>query len=148
MGREDKTWIVVADGARARAFRLMDHGRELDPAWDYELAGSRQESRDIASDRPGRTFDRAGEGRHAKEPPTDPARYEQERFARALTQKLDDARKQNAFEELIIAAPPRFLGDLRAAMSDQLDQRVRGEINKDLSKLKPAEILERLSDFL
>lgn len=143
------TWMLVADSARARVFQVQKNQNVvLEPAWEHQPVGSNLSSRAIASDRPGRTFDRAGEGRHAKEPPTDPARYEKERFAREVIQRLDEARKQNAFEALIIVAPPQFLGDLRAAMSTQLEGCVTAELNKDLSKLKPVEIIEHLKDVL
>lgn len=146
MRKKDGTWILIANAARARVFALQNKGRSLETAWELEHAGSSLLSRDIASDRPGRTFDRAGDGRHAKEPPTDPTRYEKERFAREVAQKLDNDRKQNNFDELIIVAPPRFLGDLRLAMPAQLEGCVSKEVNKDLSKLKPAEILKHLKD--
>lgn len=146
MRKKDTTWILVADAARARVFQFRNNGRSLEPAWQLEHAGSHLPSRDIGSDRPGRTFDSAGEGRHAKEPPTDPARYEKERFAREIAQKLDDDRKHHNFDALIIVAPPQFLGDLRAALPAQLEDYVRKEVNKDLSKLKPAEILKHLKD--
>jgi protein required for attachment to host cells len=145
----DDTWVVVADGARARVFQLRKSRKAiLEPAWEHQPVGSNLPSREIASDRPGRTYDRAGEGRHAKEPPTDPARHEKERFAREIVQRLDDARKQQAFRSLIVVAPPQFLGDLRAAMSTQLEASVTAELNKDLSKLKPAEIIEHLKDVI
>jgi len=144
MWMKDGTWILVADAARARIFQVEDKGKSLKTTWQHESAASTVPSRDIASDRPGRTFDRAGEGRHAKEPPTDPARYEKERFAREVAQHLDLERKVNSFHKLIVVAPPQFLGDLRASMSSQLEGCMQREINKDLSKLKPAEILEHL----
>lgn len=148
MTRHD-TWVVVANGAHARVFQLRKSQKVvLEPAWEHQPVGSNLSSRAIASDRPGRTFDSAGEGRHAKEPPTDPARYEKERFAREVVQRLDDARKQHAFEALIVVAPPQCLGDLRAAMSTQLEACVTAELNKDLSKLKPAEIIEHLKDVI
>ena len=141
---KDGIWILVADAGRARVFQVEDKGKSLKTTWQHESTASTLPSRAIASDRPGRTFDRAGEGRHAKEPPTDPARYEKERFAREIAQHLDLERKLNSFQNLIIIAPPQFIGDLRASMSSQLEGCVRREINKDLSKLKPAEILEHL----
>lgn len=146
--RKRKTWVLVADGARARAFKLNREDKILEPAWQHELVGSNRPSRAIGSDRPGRTFDSAGEGRHAKEPPTDPARYEKERFAREVIRKLEGERRRHAFQALVIVAPPQFLGDLRAVMSDPLTECVSSEINKDLSKLKPAEIFVHIKDAL
>ena len=146
MRKKHSTWILIADATRARVFQLQNSGKSVAATWEQEHVGSSLASRDIASDRPGRTFDRAGEGRHAKEPPTDPARYEKERFAREVAQKLDDDRKHHNFDELIVVAPPQFLGDLRGAMSVQLKGCVSKEVNKDFSKMKPTEILEHLKD--
>lgn len=142
------TWIVVADAARARFFRLELPGRKLKPVWEHEFVGVNAASRALASDRPGRTFDSTGAHRHAKEPPTDPARYEKLSFARDLARKLDEERKRQAFDDVVIVAPPQFLGDFRAAMSGPLRDRVAAEINKDLSKLKPAELAGQLKEVL
>jgi protein required for attachment to host cells len=141
-------WVLVADGTRARAFEVKDQGRALETVWSEQPVGVNLASREIASDRPGRSFDSAGEGRHAMEPPTDPARYEKERFARHVVRRLDDDRKEGSFGRLIIVAAPQFLGDLRAAMPTPLAQRVETEIDKDLSKLSSKELAEHLTDIL
>lgn len=143
-----ETWIVVADAARARFFRLEQPERTLEPVWEHEFVGVHAASREIASDRPGRTFDSSGSHRHAKEPPTDPARYEKLSFARQLTHKLEEERKRNAFERVFIVAPPQFLGDMRAVMSEPLRNLVAAEVNKDLSKLKPHELAGQLGELL
>jgi protein required for attachment to host cells len=141
-------WVLVADAARARVFHVERPNMTLAPALGRELIGPRLQSREIASDRPGRTFDRAGEGRHAKEPPTDPARHAKGQFAHDLAGLLDDERKQGSFDRLIIVAAPQFLGDLRNVMSKQLRDLVADEIAKDLSKLPPQELQEHLGDVL
>jgi protein required for attachment to host cells len=146
--KKRETWVLVADSARAHVYRLKRVEKVLDPAWQHEPVGSRLPSKAIGSDRPGRTFDSVGGGRHAKEPPTDPARYEKERFAHDVIERLEDDMKRHAFEKLIIVAAPQFLGDLRAAMSPQLAGCVELELNKDLSKLKPSEIFEHLRDVI
>jgi protein required for attachment to host cells len=141
-------WVLVADAARARLFRVEQPQQTLTPALGEELIGTNLRSREIASDRPGRTFDSGGQGRHAKEPPTDPARYAQEEFARDVVRLLDDKRTSHAFERLIVVAPPQFLGDLRALMSQQLQNIVSAEIAKDLSKLPVHDLQHHLRDVL
>jgi len=141
------TWILVADGSRARLFvRAPDGG--LSPALDQELIGTNLPSREIASDRPGRTFDSGGQGRHAKEPPTDPTRHAQASFAREIVQLLDDKRKAHGFDRMVAIAPPRFLGELRAVMSPQLRNLVAAEIAKDLTKSAPHELQDHLTKLL
>ena len=51
-------------------------------------------------------------------------------------------------ERLIVVAPPQFLGDLRAAMPAERRDCLAAETGKDLSKLKPAEIVQRLDGLL
>ena len=141
-------WLLVADAARARLFQVEQPQLTLSAALGRELIGSNLPSREIGSDRPGRTFDSAGEGRHAKEPPTDPARHAQQTFAREVVQLLDEKRLKGAFDRLIVVAPPQFLGDLRAAMTVQLRAAVVAEIGKDLSKLALPELQDHLRDTL
>ncbi len=62
------TWILIADESRARL--LANHGprRGVEPVSEDLLEGRILPGREIMSDRPGRTFDSVGAGRHAKEP--------------------------------------------------------------------------------
>lgn len=140
-------WVLVADAARARLFQVEPR-QTLTPALAEELIGTNLRSREIASDRPGRTFDSGGQGRHAKEPPTDPARHAQGEFARDVVRLLEDKRTSHAFERLIVVAPPQFLGDLRGLMSPQLEDMVSAELAKDLSKLPVHELQDHLRDVL
>ncbi len=142
------TWVLVADGARARLFINQGAGTGLNPALGQEFIGTNLPRRDIVSDRPGRTFDSAGEGRHAMEPPTDPKRHEKRVFAHELAQILDDGRKANAFDRLVIVAPPDALGDLRAAFGDELKRMIGGELNKDLTKVPTRELPDHLGSLL
>lgn len=144
---ETKTWLLVADASGARIFEVAADGRSMqrEPVQAFET--ETPPSREIASDRQGRTFDSAGEGRHAKERPTDPQRYEKERFARHLADALRKAYTGHAFGRLAIVAPPQMLGDLRACLDDEVRKAVVKETAKDLA-MQPAHELERLLDDL
>jgi protein required for attachment to host cells len=141
-------WVLVADAARARLFQVAQPQLTLSAALGRELIDTNLPSREIASDRPGRTFDSGGEGRHAKEPPTDPARHAQEEFARDVVRQLDEHRRSGAFDRLIVVAPPQFLGDLRALMPEQLQSMVVAEVGKDLSKLPLRDLQDHLREVL
>ena len=138
-------WIAVADGARARIFRSNAGGTRIEPALDFELVADRRPSRELVTDRPGRTKDRAAHGRHAMEPSTDPHVHEQRAFALKIAGLLDEHRKKNDFDGLIIVAPPKMLGYLREAMPDPLRRMVRKEEPKDLTRLGPTELPARLA---
>jgi protein required for attachment to host cells len=139
-------WVLVADAARARLFQVEQPQQSLTPALDEELIGTNLPSRDIASDRPGRSFDSGGQGRHAMEPSTDPARHAQTEFARDVVRLLDGKRRSGAFDRLIVVAAPQFLGDLRALMPQQLQATVAAEVDKDLSKMPRHELQDHLRE--
>jgi protein required for attachment to host cells len=141
-------WVLVADAGGARLFSLEGPRNRIRLKLIRELAAALAPSREIASDRPGRSFDRSGQGRHAEEPPTDPKRHAKFSFAREIGQMLDDERKQNAYGRLHVVAPPQFLGDLRGVMGDDVRALVEREVNKDLSKLSPHELEGALPDLL
>jgi len=88
--------------------------------------------RDLGSERPGRSYESFGNARHAIERENDPRQREAEGFARRIARRLDDARRDEQFEQLVVIAGPAFLGMLRAAMSRPTRARVVHEIHKDL----------------
>jgi protein required for attachment to host cells len=141
-------WILVADGARARIFRSNAGGTRIEPALPYELVADKRPSKELISDRPGRTKDRMAHGRHALEPGTDPHVHAQQAFANKLADMLDDGRRAQAFDEVVIIAPPRMLGYIRESMNDHLRKMVRREVPKDLSKLDPNEAQKVLYEYI
>src|SRR5690606_7149341 len=54
-------------------------------------------------------------------------------FAREVGRYLDKARQAHRFEQLILVAPPKFLGALRKALDKEVEKLVTEEIPKDLS---------------
>ncbi len=138
------TWILIANGARARLFSNDGPGHGVTLVSDEVLVGVNLPSREIMSDRPGRTFDSVGAGRHAKEPRTDPREIEKRSFTHELAAMLDDGLKQGKFERLVLVAPPGELGFLRAELSPAVRKRVSAELNKDLTRMAPSEIPDHL----
>jgi protein required for attachment to host cells len=124
---------VVANAARARLYELTGRGAPLVELKDLIRAESQLKGHEIEADRPGRTFDSAGEGRHAMEPSLDPRKEEAIRFAREIAEQLSDSYKNHDFQRLCIIAPPAFLGLLRQEIGKPLDAAVAGELNKDLT---------------
>ena len=142
------TWLLVADAAGARIFLVDATTRTLVREPLYELSAATPPSSEIGSDRPGRTFHSAGPSRHAKEPPTDPHRYEKMRFAREVADLLANARTRRAFDRLVVVAPPQMLGDLRAAFAEDVRLVVTDEAAKDLAMFAPHELESHLGDLL
>ncbi|MFO1162605.1 MAG: host attachment protein [Reyranellaceae bacterium] len=149
--RPTKTWIVVADGARARFFSPDREAAKLVPTGPADLVApaSRLRSRDLKSDKPGRSFSASRSGvRHAFEPPHDYHKLEKHRFMATLAGELDDACARRAFDDLILVAPRRSLGELRGLLSKKVQERVRQEVAKDLTNEPPSRLRRRLGAVL
>lgn len=146
--RKPVIWVLIADGQRARVYRANGRGKDLTPALDREFVGNRQPSRGLGSDRPGRTHDSRSPARHSMEDPTDPQRHEKRRFAREIVAALETERARQAFDQLVIVAPPQALGDIRAELPDALKTVVSAEINKDLTKFGPHELPLHLEEVI
>ena len=143
------TWILIADGARARVLEQEKDYAALEPAFENEeLAGTTAQSKEIASDRPGRSFDSGGEGRHAMEPSTDPQRYAKYEFARDLAELLEKAANEHRFERLVLVAAPKALGNLRELLPKTVRGKVTAEIDKDLTNVPRQELPKHLAEVL
>jgi protein required for attachment to host cells len=146
--KQGRTWILIADAARARLFRYDPAGKGLVMALDHQFVAMRPRSGDIASDRPGRRFDSRGRGRHVTEPPTDPHPRAEHQLMREVAEALDRERAGGSFDHLVVVAPPQVLGELRAAMTAELRKLVAAEVNKDYSGLPPQDLLKHLAEIL
>ena len=141
-----KDWIVVADKNRCRIFRQARRTSPLEEIAVLVAPITRLRNQDIDSDRPGRTFDSAGQGRHAKSPSVEPVEQEAIRFAKDVVAKIEDGRRQNSFQRLYVVAEPRFLGYLRQHYSRPLKEMIAAEIGKDWATQTADEIRDRLRE--
>ncbi len=143
-----RSWIVVADGAQARILENNGPGKGLTPLPAEEMHSSHRPSRDIDADRPGRTHDRMGPGRHAMEPPSDAHRDEKRRFADELAERLNAAALEQSYDRLILVAPAKTLGDLRQALNKAAAAKVSGELSKDLTPIPDHELPGHLAKVI
>lgn len=142
------TWILIADSAKARLIEQDPDAREFKALSSEAFEGERGTSKEIASDRPGRTFDSGGQGRHAMEPSSDPQRHAKFAFARDLARHLDEADTHQRFDRLILIAAPQTLGDLRSMLPDRVQAKVVREIDKDLTSIPLQHLAKHLDPVL
>jgi protein required for attachment to host cells len=136
--------IVVAD--RAHALFYESHALKQVPrqVGRIENPEGRKKMREIASDRPGRTYESYGTTRHAHEVMHSTRKESTLRFARRIASRLDRERRRGDFDRLILAAPPRFFGTLREALSGPTLDLVTAELQKDLVREPPERIPKQL----
>ncbi len=138
------TWFCVADAGTARIIEFLtprspprsitilrhapyEHGR-------YEEPGKSQESATTA--------------RHSFTDAESPIRREKRHFAHTVADFLHEAAERAEYHRLVVAAPPKFLGDLRTALSVRVRKIVASEISKDLTKESAAELAVRMSEVV
>lgn len=135
-----KTWILVADSARARLFEVGLQDGQLFEVGGYANPAAREKPSETGHDRPPRAQESVGGARHAIEPHTDPHDKIAEGFAHGLAEILEHGRVEHAYTRLLLVAPPRFLGQLNAALDARVARLVVKTIGKDYTRASPAEI--------
>lgn len=144
-----KLWIVTANQSFAKVFEATGHGHQIKEIHHFENPDGRKKAGELVSDRPGRTFDRMGEGRHAYSQEVSIKERVQQEFARKLASALQSGHEAKQFEELAIVAPEHFLGALNQEISDHVKKKVIKEAAKDLPEyLSEQERIDLLCKYL
>ncbi|MGE4070613.1 MAG: host attachment protein [Lysobacterales bacterium] len=139
-----KTWILVADSARARLFETGAVDGDLQEIGGYANPQARTRPSAEGPERKPRVHESANSARHAIEPHTDAADKSAQSFAHGLAEILDQGRIEHDYTRLLLVAPPRFLGQLNAALDHQVAKLVVQTVGKDVTRASPAEIRQML----
>jgi protein required for attachment to host cells len=109
--------------------------------------GHRLHEGDLVTDREGRSFDSMGAGGHAVGNKNSTKDHEMENFAKRLALRLDEGRTTGELERLVLIAPPRFLGQLRAHLSTRAAGLVALTIGKELTTLTADKLEAHVPEF-
>lgn len=142
------SWVLVANGTRAKLFQADGPLAGLREIGDYVHPEGRMHETELTSDLPGLAFDRHGQGKHAYSTEVEPKKHEAIAFAKELSDRLEKARGEGRFRKLYVIASPSFLGHLRDHFSESLAKTVVLEIDKDLTLMRPEEIRSHLPERL
>lgn len=147
MLQDGTAWMLVADGRRARPLVEQRRGASLEEPADWAMQIDEEDLYD-PQDRAPRSFDRVGAGRHAMDGGRSLHEAEEEKFLKRLADRIGEAEKHNAFDHLVIAAPPRALGLLRNMLSPAAKARIRADLSKDVLSEPATKLRERLTELL
>lgn len=140
-----KIWILAAESSRANIYALESRIQPLIEVESFAHSEGRALVQDMTSDQPGRSFDSNGlGGRHAVGKEVDPKHHEAQIFAKRLADRLDEGRTHGSFDELILIAPPAFLGLLRESLNAQTSKLVGRTLDKNLVQAGEQSIREHL----
>jgi protein required for attachment to host cells len=148
MPKKLKTWIVVADGSHARVYERIGRTDTLATVLERDDPEARKRNRDLVSDTRGRYTGGAGGPRHAMEVKVSPHQHLEDEFVRKLAGEIDQPANGAKFDRLILIMPPKALGEMRAALSQQTRARVVAELDRDLVSLNSKDLLVYLDERL
>ncbi|MGB8602779.1 MAG: host attachment family protein [Rhizomicrobium sp.] len=137
------TWIVVLDGAQARFFAL----RQSEDGQVFEEIAEPLAATPRVVAKPGRSF-ATGMARGVVEPRLNARKLEKHDFIHEIAGRLDAAAAQKDYSRLILAAPPRSLGELREVLSARVLNKLVHEIPKTLTNLPTDQLWNKLSVML
>ncbi len=139
----DALWILVANSSRAKLFATDERAERWDLREEFLHEESRTFSRTLLNqpDNPN-----AG-SLHKPQPESEPdarQQLEHDRFARELAARLERGLNDRAYDRIVIAAPPSFLGLLRKHISQRVHQRLMLDMRADYVNVPIRELPERI----
>lgn len=135
------SFVVVADGEKMLFFRNEGDADFPKLVVERKTVQDNPPNRDQKTDEAGRRHAQ-GPGRSAYEE-TDFHQLEEDRFAQDTADLLNRRALSNDFDQLIVVAPPKTLGEMRKHYHKELEKRLSGEVAKDLTNM-PVEEIEKI----
>ena len=127
-------WVVIADGSAAAIYSADPQLEDLERIAELSHRESRMHARDLVSDDRGRTQSPMGP-RSAVEPQVSVHDNELITFAREIAERLRKGFDEHAYENLVIAASPAFLGHLRNVLDSRVANAVVGSVAHDYTQI-------------
>ncbi|HKU47730.1 MAG TPA: host attachment protein [Burkholderiales bacterium] len=129
------TWIVAADESRARVLQVTDRETRFTEIEHLTNPAGRAQDRELETDARDRF-----PGGNSWEPRAGAVEHGADLFAKRVGDYLDHARKENRYDQLVLVAPPKFLGALREELHKEVQKLVADELPKDLSWFNAREL--------
>ena len=137
-------WTLAADSSHARIFEAHGMERDMEEIHGFVNPLGRAKDGELRDDAQGR-FAGKGEPMHSMATRVDQAEKHRDEFARMLTQYLEQARSEQRYNKLRLAASPKFLGMLREHLSKEVQKVVFEEISEDMSRLDARQLQSHLA---
>lgn len=126
--------VLVTDGRKTLFFRNQGDESQIDLRTEGFDERKDAKDRELKSDAPGTNAQSAGySGRVAYEE-TDFHQLEEDRWAVAAAEQLNQRALRNDFDQLVIVAPPRTLGLIRKKLHKEAERRLACTIPKEMTR--------------
>jgi protein required for attachment to host cells len=161
------TWIVIADGKQAfiytpqrveKQIPLARNGKHqyytdrtswvLLPVLDRPLRAESSSEYEMGRDQPGRVFESATTARHMCEPRMDVRQEVKIHLMKILAAELNKAHSKKSFDQLVLVAPSRMLGELKKQLKAAVQACVVATLPKDLTHRRNNELVKKIQELI
>lgn len=129
-----RTIVLLASEGEARILENAGRGKGLAEICALRAEDFPELNVDI-SEAPGHQSAAPGMGGHALSPRESEREARRSGFVRLILEALDQVWQKDGHDRIIVAAPPRLLGELRQRMPKALAAAVTADVPKDLVKI-------------
>lgn len=137
-------WVVVCDGAKALILQNAGDKEEINLTLVEHFEEGHAPTSELGTDKPGRVQESATTGRSAVAETNLHDQAETDFLTRLVTHLAHQVQEHD-IRHVVLVAPPRALGVLRAKLPPALAALVHAEIDKDLVKLPIYEIEKHIT---
>jgi len=134
------TWVVTSDSNTCRIFHYIKKANQLTLLKEIRHPENKLRDIDLTSDKPGH-YKSSSSTHGAYAQPSDPKEIKVEGFSREIAKELDHGRSTNAYENLIVIAPPHMNGLIFQHINKHVKNLVTHNIEKDVVHLPDQELL-------
>jgi protein required for attachment to host cells len=143
------SWVLIADSSRGLLYSVLKRGEPWTLVKEYTHPASRVTEGGLTTDQPGRTHSSTANGaRSAMESKTSPKEVEFEHFAHELAGALHDGHGQQAYDRIVLVAPPHFLGLLRKSINSTVSKLIGATLDKDYLHLSAKDVHKHLDALI
>ena len=144
MGIATDTLVLVTDGRKMLFLRNEGDSEYMQLEVENKERRNDAPDRDLSTDEPGSTFSSGSNARSSYEE-TDFHQLEEDRWAHEAADRINSRALDNDFEQLVIIAPPKTLGELRKKLHKETEKRTILEIDKEMTNQPLKEIEELIA---
>ncbi len=135
-------YVLVADGAMARLFEAKTPVKTIAELMDWVNPAGKRKDSDLYTDRSGSNH--GGVGGYQSYDRETAENQDDVRFVRELGDYLEKARHKGQFDNLVLIAPPHFLGTLRKHLTKGCLALIAQTVDKDLVRQDSKAIAEHI----
>lgn len=147
----DTTWVLVANGERARCFERRTEDHALIELADFvhpqSHPSSTTDAGDVSGDA-GKGHGRTGHAGTQFEPHTEAHAKERGNFATQLANYLNQGVNDHQCNQLVLMASPALLGELKPRLSVAAAKALQITVASDLTRYTGSDLKERVSQAL